>query len=230
MLSAILYGCRIETKKRILVFTKTTRYHHESIPSGISAIKKMGLENNFDVDTTTASDKFSEQNLSKYDAVVFLSTSGNLLDSAQKLNFQKYIRSGGGFVGIHSASASEKEWPWFGKLVGAVFTDHPEPQTANVTVLDKDDPSTKYLPSPWSRKDEWYNFKNVPVNVHLLLGVDEKTYKGGKNGEVHPLAWKHDFEGGRAFYTALGHFSEAYQDTLFINHILQGIKYSIKIK
>ena len=230
MASAILHGCQITAKKQILVFTKTTRYHHESIPAGIKAIQKMGLQNNFEVDTTTDSHKFSDQNLQKYSAVVFLSTSGELLDSVQQVSFQNYISSGGGFVGIHSASASEKEWPWFGELVGAVFTDHPEPQTGNVTVLDNDDPSTKDIPSPWIRKDEWYNFQKVPTNVHLLLGVDEKTYIGGKNGNVHPLAWKHEFDGGRAFYTALGHFSEAFQDTLFTHHILEGIKYAMGSK
>lgn len=228
IISVILYGFQHKTANRILVFTKTTRYYHESIPSGIKAIQEMGLHNNFEVDTTTDSRKFSYLNLSKYSAVVFLCTSGELLDSIQQISFQKYIRSGGGFVGIHSASASEKEWPWFGELVGAVFTNHPEPQIGNVIVFDKNDPSTKNLPSPWIRKDEWYNFKNIPLNVHILLGVDEQTYKGGENGNVHPLAWNHEFEGGRAFYTALGHFPEAYHDTLFTNHILQGIKYAMR--
>lgn len=230
MVCTVLCGYQIQTKERVLVFTKTMRYHHESISEGVKAIQKMGKENDFGVDTTTMSNAFSEENLSKYDAVIFLSTSGNLLDSVQKLSFQKYIRSGGGFVGIHSASASEKEWPWFGDLVGAVFTNHPDPQIGNVIVFDKNDPSTKNLPSPWIRKDEWYNFKNIPLNVHILLGVDEQTYKGGENGNIHPLAWKHEFEGGRAFYTALGHFPEAYQDTLFTNHILQGIKYAMRSK
>jgi type 1 glutamine amidotransferase len=227
IISLILYGCRHKTPDRVLVFTKTTRYHHESIPAGIKAIQQMGLQNNFEVDTTTDSHKFSAENLSKYSVIIFLSTSGELLDPSQQLSLQNYIRSGGGFVGIHSASASEKKWPWFGKLIGAVFTDHPEPQIGNVTVLDKADASVANIPSPWVRKDEWYNFETIPTNVHLLLGVDEKSYKGGKNGPIHPLAWKHEFEGGRVFYTALGHFSEAYQDKLFLNHILEGIKYAM---
>ncbi len=176
MVCTVLCGYQIQTKERVLVFTKTVRYHHESILEGVKAIQKMGKENDFGVDTTTMSNAFSEENLSKYDAVIFLSTSGNLLDSVQKLSFQKYIRSGGGFVGIHSASASEKEWPWFGDLVGAVFTNHPDPQIGNVIVFDKNDPSTKNLPSPWIRKDEWYNFKNIRLNVHILLGVNYILY------------------------------------------------------
>jgi type 1 glutamine amidotransferase len=213
--------------KRILVFSKTTRYHHESIPAGMAAIQKLGKVNGFAVDTTTNAAYFKEDSLKKYAAVVFLSTSGNLLDTVQKTDFRRYIEAGGGYMGIHSASASEKEWVWYGQLVGAVFSDHPEPQPGVVVVADAKDPSTKKLPARWAWKDEWYNFREVPRNVHVLLMADETTYKGGKNGTYHPLAWYHQFDGGRAFYTALGHFDEAYSNPLYLGHILAGIEYAM---
>jgi type 1 glutamine amidotransferase len=219
-------------EKRILVFSKTGKYHHESIPDGIKAIKKLGREHHFEVDTTTDSTYFKEVNLKKYAAVVFLNTSGNVLDTVEKTDFRRYIEAGGGYMGIHCASSTEKNWTWYGQLVGAVFTDHPEPQDGVINVVDRTNPATKQLPARWPWKDEWYNFRKVPNNVHVLLTADETSYKGGKNGTHHPLAWYHAFDGGRAFYTALGHFPEAYVNPLYVQHILAGIKYAIgnKIK
>jgi type 1 glutamine amidotransferase len=214
-------------KKRVLVFSKTLTYHHESIPAGIAAIKKLGAENDFEVDTTTNSALFNEENLKKYAAVIFMSPSGNVLDTAQKISFIRYIEAGGGYMGIHAASTTDKNWAWYGKLVGAVFTDHPEPQTGTVVVTDRKNPATKQLPVRWERKDEWYNFRQVPTGVHVLFTVDESTYKGGKHGSYHPLAWYHEYDGGRSFYTAIGHFADSYSDPLQLQHLLAGIKYAM---
>lgn len=214
--------------KKVLIFSKTARYYHESIPDGIAAIRKLGIGHNFIVDDTIDSSAFNDQNLMKYAAVIFLSPSGNILDSTGKAALQKFIRSGKGFVGIHAASTIEKDWSWYGQLVGGVFTGHPEPQQAIIQVSDKKNKATEHLPRYWTRKDEWYNFRNIQKDLHILLTVDEKTYKGGENGENHPIAWYHEFDGGRAFYTALGHFREHYSDSLFLKHILEGIEYAIK--
>ncbi|MDB5110332.1 MAG: Crp/Fnr family transcriptional regulator [Mucilaginibacter sp.] len=213
--------------KRVLIFSKTGKYHHESIPNGIKAIRKLGRENHFEVDTTTDSTYFTESKLKKYAAIIFLNTSGNVLDTVGKTEFKRYIEAGGGYMGIHCASSTEKSWTWYGQLVGAVFSNHPEPQGGVVNVVDHENPAVRQLPSHWSWKDEWYNFKLVPVNVHVLLTANEFSYKGGTNGAYHPLAWYHDFDGGRAFYTALGHFPEAYTDPLFVQHILAGIQYAM---
>jgi type 1 glutamine amidotransferase len=213
--------------KRVLIFAKTAKYHHESIPDGIKAIQKLGAANNFSVDTTTNSALFTDDNLKRYAAVIFLSTSGNVLDTAQKISFVRYIEAGGGYMGIHGASTSDKDWAWYGNLVGAVFTDHPEPQDAVIVITDPKDPATKNLPPRWAHKDEWYNFRQLPQGVHVLFTVDESTYKGGKHGSYHPLAWYHPYDGGRAFYTAIGHFSDFYADPLFLNHLLAGINYAM---
>ena len=215
------------TTPKVLIYCKTTRYHHESIPAGIAAIKALGRQHEFSVDTTTNALAFTTKNLKQYAAIIFLSPSGNSLSSSQQSAFKQFIQSGGGFGGIHSAAAAEKDWPWYGQLVGAVFTDHPDPQQGYINVQDHNDPSTRHLPERWSWRDEWYNFRELPTNVHVLLCADEASYTGGNNGPYHPLSWYHHFDGGRAFYTALGHFSSAYSDPLFTRHLLGGIQYAL---
>ncbi|HEY8659629.1 MAG TPA: ThuA domain-containing protein [Hanamia sp.] len=226
-----LFGCNKRSgNAKLLVFTKTAGYHHSSITAGVNAIIKLGQENSFDVDTTSNAEMFTEDTLKKYAAVVFLNTTDTadvLLNNYQENAFQRYIEAGGGFVGIHAATDAGYHWGWYTRLVGANFNGHPEQQQATLHVVDKNDISTKHLPDPWIRKDEWYNFKNLNKDVHVLLTIDEKSYKGGTNGDNHPMAWYHDYDGGRAWYTELGHTDESYSDPNYLKHILGGIKYAI---
>ena len=212
---------------RVLIYSKTRGYHHASIPVGVAAIQKLGLENNFAVDTTTDSTFFVRRTLKKYDAVIFLSTTGNVLNDKQQAAFEKYIQSGRGFVGIHAATDTEYDWPWYNQLVGAYFKSHPKQQEAILTVTDASHISTQHLPAKWKRFDEWYNFKSLQNGLHVLLTIDEKSYTGGENGDVHPMAWYHEFDGGRAFYTELGHTDESYADPLYLKHLLGGIQYAM---
>jgi type 1 glutamine amidotransferase len=169
--------------------------------------------------------QFTDQNLANYNVVIFLLTSGNVLNEAQRAAFRRYIQAGGGFVGIHSAVYTEFDSPWYAQLVGAVFESHPDIQEATVEVVDPDHPSTASLPKLWMRTDEWYNFKTNPRSkVHVLALLDETTYKGGTMELDHPIAWCHDFDGGRAWYTAMGHTEESYIEPLFLDHILGGIR------
>ena len=214
-------------KPRVLVFSKTAGFYHQSIPDGIAAIQKLGAEHGFDVDTTKNADWFTDDTLQKYSAVVFLSTTGDVLNNYQEAAFERYIQSGGGFAGVHAAADTEYEWGWFGRLVGAYFLDHPQIQEAVLDVKDRSHVSTKHLPEKWKRTDEWYSFKNLNKDVKLLMTIDEKTYQGGKNGDYHPMSWYHDFDGGRAFYTALGHTNESYKEEAFLQHLLGGIQYAI---
>ena len=213
--------------KRILVFAKTAGFRHSSIPNGKAAIQKLGKENNFDVDTTEDASVFTEDNLKKYAAVVFLNTTGNVLNHKQEAAFERFIQAGGGFTGIHSATDTEYDWQWYAKLVGGNFESHPKPQNARLTVVEKNHPSTQHLPDIWERFDEWYNFKNVNKDVHVLVKIDEKSYEGGKMGDDHPMAWYHNYDGGRAFYTEFGHTEESYTDPNYLKHILGGIQYAI---
>ena len=201
LLAAFSFAHKKKTK--VLIFSKTAGYHHASIAPGIEAIKKIGVENGFEVDTTTDSTYFTDKNLKQYTALIFLSTTGNLFDTFGKQALVKYIHHGGSFIGVHAATDCEYGWPWYGKLVGAYFDSHPAQQQATLTITDATHPSTKDLPATWSRFDEWYNFKNMNPDVHVLMKIDESSYKGGKNGANHPMAWWQDFEGGRVFIQSL---------------------------
>ena len=212
---------------RILVFVKTKGYHHASIAAGTVAVQKLGEENNFMVDTTTDASSFTKKQLKKYAAVVFLNTTGDVLNAEQQEAFQKYIHSGKGFVGVHAATDTEYDWPWYNELVGAYFKSHPKQQEAVLNVVDASNPATAHLPAKWKRFDEWYNFKSIQNGLHVLITIDEKSYTGGENGDVHPMAWYHEFDGGRAFYTALGHTDESYKDPLYLKHLLAGIQYAM---
>lgn len=212
---------------RILVFSKTDGFYHESIPKGVATIQKLGAENNIIVDTTTNADWFTDDSLKNYSAVVFLSTTGDVLDHYQEAAFERYIQAGGGFVGIHAAADTEYEWGWYGRLVGAYFKSHPEQQNATLNIVDDSHVSTKHLPKEWKRKDEWYDFKNISEDIQVIMTIDEDSYKGGRNPDKHPMAWYHEYDGGRAFYTALGHTDESYDDPLFLQHVLGGVEYAI---
>jgi cytochrome c len=211
----------------ILVFALTKGFHHESIPYGLTAIQKLGRENNFLVDTTTDAGYFTDDSLKRYAAVVFLNTTMDVLNAVQQTAFERFIQAGGGFAGIHAAADTEYDWPWYNRLVGAYFQSHPEQQKAVINVKDKSHPSTSMLPDRWERFDEWYNYKSIMPGLKVLATLDEKSYKGGQNGENHPIAWYHEFDGGRAFYTGLGHTNESYSEPLFLQHLLGGIQYAI---
>jgi cytochrome c len=209
----------------VLVFSKTTGFRHDSIPQGIAAIEALGAEHGFAVDSTEDAERFSDAALAQYKAVVFLNTTGNILDTGEKAAFERYIRSGGGFVGIHSASDTEYEWPWYGRLVGAWFASHPQIQRAAVHIANPNHPSMKGLPALWERTDEWYNFRSNPRGaVQVLATLDEATYSGGAMGADHPIAWCQEVDGGRSWYTAMGHTNESYADALFRLHLLGGIE------
>lgn len=219
---------------KILVFSKTAGFQHASIPDGISAIQKLGSEHGFEVDTTTNAQTFTEDLLSQYSAVVFLSTTGDVLNQYQEAEFERYLQAGGGYVGIHAAADTEYHWGWYGRMVGGYFMDHPginDPhpnvQSGILTVEDNTHPSTNFLPDQWERTDEWYSYRNLNEDVNVLLSIDENSYEGGADMGDHPMAWYHDYDGGRAFYTGLGHTSESFSEDNFLDHLLAGIQYAI---
>jgi cytochrome c len=220
---------QVGSASRVLVFSRTKGYYHESIPSGIAAIQKLGAENGFGVDTTKDATKFTIDNLKKYQAIVFLSTTMDVLDSEQEKAMEGYIKTGGGFVGIHAAADTEYDWPWYNKLVGGYFKSHPNDpnvRKAVINVIDKNHPASENLPEKWERSDEWYNYKDINPDLKVLAKLDEKTYEGGENGDNHPIIWYHEYDGGRAFYTGGGHTNESFEDPVFLQHLLGGIKYA----
>jgi cytochrome c len=237
VIAVVYFSC--STKRsgnpRVLVFSKTTGFRHASIPNGIAAIQKLGKENGFDVDTTENAAIFNEDSLKNYSAVIFLCTTGNVLDYRQRTAFERYIQAGGGFAGVHSATDTEYDWGWYGRLVGDYFYDHPgihdsfpNVQQGTLNVVDLTFGATKHLPAQWTRTDEFYSFrKPLDSSIHVLIKIDESTYKGGHKMGDHPMAWYHEYDGGRAFYTELGHTPESYTEDNYTKHLLGGILYAI---
>ena len=213
-----------EQRARILVFSKTMGFRHDSIPAGIAAIQSLGRANGFSVTATENAKDFTRKRLARFDAVVFLNTTGDVLAPRQQAAFKSFIRHGGGWVGVHSAADTEYDWPFYGGLLGAYFQSHPAIQPATIDVTDQSHPSTRHLPARWMRTDEWYSFRSNPRGrVHVLATLDESTYSGGTMGADHPIAWCHPFTGGRAWYTAGGHTIESYSEPDFRRHLLGGI-------
>ena len=210
----------------VLVFSKTTGFRHDNIPSAIAAIKKLGEEHHFQVDATEDSSVFTDDNLKKYDLICFSSTTGTILDASQKKAMENFVESGKGWMGIHSASDTEYDWPWYGKLVGAYFRTHP-PGGAHVLVNieNRGNPGTNTLPRFWVRPDEWYEWRENPRGkVTVLASLDESFYK--PQPQDHPIAWCHWQGKGRAWYTEMGHYKEAYSDPFYLEHIYGGLMWA----
>ncbi len=207
---------------RVLVFTATTGFRHDSIPAAQTALRAL--------DPTLFALEFSEdpkqltRALSHSDVVAFVLTSGDLLNEAEQDELEAFVRAGGGFVGVHSASDSEYDWPFYAELIGAHFASHPEIQPARVLREAASHPSVRFLPEVWQRTDEWYNFRRNPrPDVEVLLRLDEASYQGGSHGSDHPIAWCRTLDGGRALYTALGHTEESWSDPLFARHVSEAL-------
>lgn len=210
----------------VLVFTKTEGFRHESIATGVKALRELGRKNNFIVLRTESSEDFTAENLANYQLVVFLSTTGDVLNSEEQTAFENYMKSGGSYLGIHAAADTEYEWDWYGKLVGGYFESHPNNPNvleAKIDVLDKTHSATAHLKDTWVRSDEWYNYKNLNASVTVVMNLDENSYKGGTNGANHPIAWYHNFDGGRAYYTGGGHTNESFSEPDFNKHLLGAI-------
>ncbi len=238
--AGVLTSSAVLASPRVLVYTKNQvgpkLYIHDNIASCAEAIKKLGTENGFAVDVSDDPALFTDEGLKKYQAIVFDNTNNEIFDNEnQKTALQRYIRAGGGFVGIHSASGSMRNWPWFWSMLGGKFVRHPKLQAFTIKVKDRNDISTAHFPETFQWTDEFYYVDNMPAGLHVLLAGDLTTledpgkdkYPGKKFGDEFPLAWRHEFEGGRAWYTALGHQKEHYSDPKFMQHVLGGIRWAV---
>lgn len=212
---------------RVLVFSRTTGFRHDSIPAGIAAVQALGVDNGFSVDASEDAAVFTAANLATYDAVIWLNTTGAVLDAAQKAAFADYIEGGGGYVGVHSAADTEYDWPFYGELLaGAWFASHPAIQSATLHVEDASHPAVSDLPTTFDMTDEWYNFRSNPrADAQVLLVLDETSYApgGGAMGADHPIAWARSVGKGRAFYTGLGHRIETFADPRMRSHLAGAI-------
>ena len=237
---------------RALVFSKTAGFRHgDSIKVGDKLLEEQFKAAGLEVDVTEDAAVFTAENLAKYRAVAFMSVTGDVMGDvvakdatkevkeaaakaapARRAAFQAWMENGGAYVGIHAASdagSAEKYWPWYANMVGGLFAGHPAQQVAVLHPLVKDHPAVAHLPADWKRKDEWYSFRNLSPDNIVLLEIDEKTYKAGKEmGEHHPMAWCKAVGKGRMFYTALGHTKESYSEPEFIKHLNGGLLWVLR--
>jgi type 1 glutamine amidotransferase len=209
---------------QVLVFHGTAGFRHDSIPAGIDAVAELGTDHGFSVTSSEDPSVFLDAGFADFDVVVFLNTTGDILGPTEEEALRHHINSGKGFVGIHSATDTEYDWAWYGGLIGAYFMDHPAVQPATAHSTGSGHPAGIGLPPSFERVDEWYNFRSLPgPEVVVLATLDETSYQGGTMGELHPIAWAQDYDGGRSFYTAGGHTIESFSEPLFRDHLARGI-------
>jgi len=215
-----------------LLYSQTSGYRHRSIPKGIAAIRKLGLAHGFAVEASEDPAVFRPDNLKRFQAVAFLNTTGNILDTGGRAALEAFVAGGGGFAGVHAACDTGYDWPWYGNLVGAYFRRHPRGiHRAVVRIVDAGHASTRRLPKLWPRWDEWYDYQANPraEGVKVLAVLDEGTYFGGTMGADHPIVWCHERAGGRAWYTGCGHTQRGFSDPHYLRHLLGGLKYVLRL-
>jgi type 1 glutamine amidotransferase len=212
---------------RVLLFTRTVVFRHDSIPEAIAAFEDMGASGGYRTEATEDPAQFTSENLARFAVVVFLMTTGDVLNKTQQDAFEAWVNAGGGYLGVHSASDTEYAWPFYGQLVGAYFAQHPDLQSATVHIQAPGHPTMVGLPSPWNRFDEWYDFRTNPRgSADVLATVDESSYSGGTMGTDHPMVWAHATpSGARAFYTGMGHTKESYAEPAFRQHLLTALRW-----
>jgi type 1 glutamine amidotransferase len=212
---------------QVQVFTRTKGYRHDSIVAGLSLFDALDQRGEIALRATEDPAQLVDE-LAQIEVVVFLSTSGDVLDDAQQDALEAFVRDGGGFVGVHAAADTEYDWPFYAELLGARFENHPEIQSARIVIEASDHPATAGLPEIWERVDEWYDFDRQPRDsgVQVLLGLDESSYQGGSHGADHPIAWCRTLDRGRSFYTALGHTEESWHEPLFAQHIEGALRWA----
>ncbi len=219
---------------KALLFTKTAGFHHVSIHEGVDGVRALAARHNFSVDWQEDASVFNDKALAKYDVVIFLSTTGNILNEEQQAAFETFIKSGKGWVGVHAAADTEYDWEWYTKMVGMMFKVHPRQQTAYLDVIDSTFPGIERFPKRLLWTDEWYEYQTPykSDDLKFLVSVDENSYDASTNwggnpgkgmGDFHPISWYHEYDGGRAFYTGLGHIGAIYSDQTFLDHLYGGI-------
>lgn len=227
LLVVLLCGCAsVAPMPRVLVFTRTEGWRHDSIPDAVAALRRLGAREGIAVESTEDAGAFTADNLARYQSVVFASTTLDVLDGAQQAALQAFVRGGGGFMGVHAAADTEYDWPWYGQLVGARFDSHPEGLQSTTVRFEMD--GLLEAGAGWRVTDEIYNYRSNPrPRVQVIATVDERDYTGGTMGADHPIAWCHAFDGGRSWYTGLGHTSQMFDEPVFLRHLARGLRYAV---
>ena len=212
----------------VLVFSKTQGYRHENIKIGLAGFRTLAANKSWKMTTTEDATYFNDKFLSKIDVVVFFNTTGDILNSSEEIALEGFIKSGGGFLGIHAAADTEYDWPFYQELIAAHFASHPPTQKARLIVhQETNHPAIGHLGNEWSLRDEWYSFKE-PLKSHatLLMEVDDSSLSGKiPLTESHPIAWAHEKFCGRSMYTGIGHTAEQFSDPVYLEHIARSVEW-----
>lgn len=221
---------------RVLVFSKNGKgFVHDNIPESLKAIQLLGKQNGFAVDTTTNADLFNEQNLRKYNAIIFSNSNNQVFDTeAQKVALMRFVQAGGGIVGIHIACGTERQWTWFKQMIGGSFLMHPKLQEFNVLPVEVKHPSVSVVPPVWTVQDECYFLRDMNPTMRVLMVADTKKIREATPdkplpdtfGQFVPVVWCNTFDGGRQWNTTLGHAKSSYTNPVFMQHILGGLKWA----
>lgn len=216
-------------EKQVLIFSKTEGFRHSSIETGIQAVQQIANENGFKTIASQDSRFFTENDLSEIDLMIFLNTTGDILNLDEQNAFQAYMDNGGNFFGIHAAADTELNWSWYSDLVGAKFKSHPKIQEAKILIESRNHSTLKnFQENTWIRTDEWYNYEDISKGLNILMSLDETSYEGGENGKFHPIAWYHNYRGGGiSIYTGGGHTAESYAEPEFLDHLERCIKFAL---
>lgn len=237
MLILTFAGISQEKKINVLVFSKTSGFRHNSISTGIKMLSDLSQTRKWNLTATENADIFSSDFLKNFDVVVFLNPTMDVLNEDQQKEFESFMNSGKGFVGIHASADCEYDWAWYGQLNGAFFKTHPASQMGTVIFEDTNHPSMAAFKGMETYRtiDEWYTFKENPrAKVHVLARLDEtsldaKTLQDDKwkMGD-HPLIWYQELGNSRSYYTVFGHTPEAFQDQKIKEHIGAAIDWVAK--
>lgn len=226
-LALCLNAAATQPQPRVLVFSKTAGFRHDSIPTAVAALQRLGAQEGLAVDHSEDASDFNDKNLQRYRAVIFANTTGDVLDAAQQAAMESFVRAGGGYMGVHAAADTEYDWPWYGELAGAWFKGHPPGLQTTRVVFERDGVP---VGAAWMVTDEIYNYRSNPRNaVQVTATVDERDYQGGTMGADHPIAWCHSYDGGRAWYTGLGHEIKLYADPQFEAQLKRGLRYTVRL-
>lgn len=210
---------------KVLVLTEAQGFKHESISAGMDMFKAKQADWNIEVEQASESSMLSTLGITRFRIIVLLNTTGDLFTDNEQELLQDFVQNGGSILAIHAAADAEYNWPWYGQMLGALFKDHPHTQQATCHKTGISHPSVQNIPASWQRTDEWYNFQSLSPANQVVLTIDETTYTGGTHGAAHPISWYREFDGGKIFYTAMGHTSETYSEPLFLEHIKGAIEW-----
>lgn len=214
----------------ILMLRHSAGFEHSYLPDAEVALKQLGQDNGWQVNTTHRCELITAENLEKLDMLIFATTGNLAFDDAQKQALLDFVRGGKAFFGIHNATDTCYDWPEYGEMLGGYFAGHPWHQEVNVIVEDTNHPATRMLGDSFKVVDEIYTYRNWDRSTtHVLMHLDNSSVdisKGNRDDNDYALGWCHTYGQGRVMYTAFGHPDVLWHQEWFLEHIAGCIRWA----